>query len=309
MNASSVPAISVLMPVYNCEPYLDEAIRSIRDQTFTDFEFVIVNDGSTDGSLDTIHRHAAEDPRIIVLDRPNGGIVDALNAGLAVCRGEFIARMDGDDVAMPTRFEQQLSAFSANPHLGLLGTCATTIDSRGEVVSAISYHSDHQHICLDLLSGHCALLHPTIIARREVFTTLSGYTSEYQYSEDLDLYIRAAQLYELANISNELLKYRRHAGSICAKVGAVQSLAVERVLNAAKARGQKVSNRTLAKAAETVSWRWANERQYTPACLAAARAFVRQPFSLIGPKAVARILRSIILNRGLSTETLLETKC
>ncbi|MEO1235937.1 MAG: glycosyltransferase family 2 protein, partial [Planctomycetota bacterium] len=124
----TTPTISVLMPVYNCGVYLDAAVRSVRDQTWTDLELVAVNDGSTDGSLDVLQRHADEDERVVVIDQPNGGIVAALNAGLARCRGAFIARMDGDDVAYPHRLERQLAWMRAHPEAVAVGCQTRVID-------------------------------------------------------------------------------------------------------------------------------------------------------------------------------------
>ena len=128
MSQESRPVVSVLVPVYNCMPFLDKAIWSVRQQTFSEFECILVNDGSKDSSLQVMRQHALEDLRIIVVDKPNGGIVSALNAGLAECRGEFIARMDGDDLCLPDRFERQVAYLQQHREMGVVGGWAEVID-------------------------------------------------------------------------------------------------------------------------------------------------------------------------------------
>lgn len=215
---NGVPTISVLMPVYNCEPYLDEAIRSIRGQTFADFEFVIVNDGSTDGSLDTIRRHAAEDPRIVMLDRPNGGIVDALNAGLETCRGEFIARMDGDDVALQERFDVQIKFLDSNPGVVAVGTQFQMIDYQGCPLSKSSFPTEPDLVLDHLIRfAGVGLQHPTVMVRHDAIKAAGGYRQQYEYAEDTDLFYRLANYGGLANVSRCLLLYRQHSESICSK--------------------------------------------------------------------------------------------
>ena len=115
------PVISVVMPVYNAEEYLDEAIQSILDQTFIDFEFIIINDGSLDSSLEIIRQFERQDERILLLDKNNDGIVEALNFGLSIAKGKYIARMDSDDIAYPNRFEEKLKAFGDNPDVKRIG--------------------------------------------------------------------------------------------------------------------------------------------------------------------------------------------
>src|ERR1051325_1151561 len=112
---SRPPTVSVLLPVYNAERYLESALQSVLGQTFSDFEVIAVDDGSKDNSKKILERFAANDPRIRVISRPNTGIVGALNDGLAVARGEFIARMDADDVALPGRFQAQLDYLRGHP--------------------------------------------------------------------------------------------------------------------------------------------------------------------------------------------------
>jgi glycosyltransferase involved in cell wall biosynthesis len=124
----SEPAISVLMPVYNTERYVAEAVESILAQTFRNFEFLIIDDGSTDRSLSILKRYAERDPRIYLVSRPNTGYVIALNEMLAMARGEFIARIDADDIALPERFEVQVAYLREHPEVVCLGSKVQFID-------------------------------------------------------------------------------------------------------------------------------------------------------------------------------------
>src|SRR3954469_1098404 len=112
---AAAPAVSVIMPVYNARAYVAEAIDSVLAQTFGDFELILVDDGSTDGSLDILRGYEKRDPRVRVISRPNTGIVGALNDGLKLARGEFIARIDADDASLPNRFEKEIAFLRAHP--------------------------------------------------------------------------------------------------------------------------------------------------------------------------------------------------
>src|SRR5213082_3006291 len=128
------PVVSVLMPVYNAQRYLPAAVESILGQTFRDFEFIIIDDGSTDRSGEILRKFAAEDPRIKLISRPNTGYVVALNEALSCASGEFVARMDADDISLPTRFERQVAYLREHTDCVLVGTNVITMDSDGAMI-------------------------------------------------------------------------------------------------------------------------------------------------------------------------------
>ena len=231
------------MPVYNCGHYLDEAIRSIRDQTFTDFEFVIVNDGSTDDSLEVIERHAAEDSRIVVLDRPNGGIVDALNAGLAVCQGEYIARMDGDDISLPERLSVQLKFFEKNPQCVLVGSQVYTLNDKNGICGEMTHPLTSNDIIIHgLKQGGGPIIHPTFLMRVWAVKKIDGYRERMCLAEDLDLIFRLAEVGSVANVPEYLLMYRIHPEQTSHRYNYKQTLAViAAVEDAARRRNADVS--------------------------------------------------------------------
>ena len=207
-------SLSVLLPVHNCRRYLAAAIASISAQTHRDFEFLIVDDGSTDGSAAVIDRAAAYDPRIRVIRRPNTGIVGALNDGLAAATGEFIARMDGDDLAEPERFAAQLAYLTARPDCVAVGSAVWFIDPAGAVLDLYSPPLGHAAIEEQLLCGNGgALIHPALLLRRSAILAAGGYRREYDRAEDLDLFLRLTRQGTLANLAAPLLRYRLHAAS------------------------------------------------------------------------------------------------
>lgn len=211
---SRAPSISVVMPVYNAETFVREAVESILTQTFTDFELIAVNDGSTDGSLMILKEIASRDQRIVLLDRPHQGIVAALNAGIECARGEFIARMDADDVAMPERFALQYRRMIAEPKLGVLGSFARIIDKTGKVMRILVYPVTPKETAR-YLEYASPVAHPTVMIRKEALTKVKGYRAVVSYAEDYDLWLRISEIgYSIANLPMPLLNYRMHGMNV-----------------------------------------------------------------------------------------------
>lgn len=209
------PRISVVMPVYNAARYLQAAIDSILAQTFSDFELVAVDDGSTDNSHAILDSYAARDPRVRVLSRPNTGIVGALNDGLALARGEFLARMDADDIALPERFARQLAWFAERPDGVGVGSAFIYIDARGARLKWNPRQTDHTAIEQALLAGDGgAIIHPAAMFRRAAVDRVGRYRPLAQWIEDLDLYLRLARVGTLGNRPETLLLYRYHEQSV-----------------------------------------------------------------------------------------------
>ncbi|WP_082548560.1 glycosyltransferase family 2 protein [Variovorax sp. Root473] len=197
------PRVSVVIPTRNSEKYLKEALDSILGQTFTDFELLIVDDNSTDGTLDIIRGY--EDARITVLKGPGKGLAAALNFAYREARGEFIARMDADDIADLTRLGKQVAFL--DEHLDV-GVCGTKFQQFMDG-DAIHHHMEHVRYA-DMLMG-CYIGHPTAMLRRQLFVENNlFYDESMRFSEDYDLWTRAIQITKLANVQEVLLRYRRH---------------------------------------------------------------------------------------------------
>lgn len=205
--SSRGPGVSVLMPVYNGEAYLCEAIESILNQTFHNLEFIIINDGSTDGTAAILNDYREKDTRIRLYYQENQGIIRALNRGLELALGTYIARMDADDISVPHRLSRQVAFMESNPRVGV---CGTWVELIGSSSHRVKFSRDDATLRCKLLF-HNTLAHPSVILRREVFEQ-SGlcYNPEYTHSEDYDLWVQAARVTELANIPEVLLHYRVH---------------------------------------------------------------------------------------------------
>ncbi|HMO26053.1 MAG TPA: glycosyltransferase family 2 protein [Tepidisphaeraceae bacterium] len=215
LDPDRAPAISVLMCVYNGQEYLASAIESILRQTFRDFEFVIVDDGSTDRSKQIVERYAAEDLRIKLISRANTGLARALNDGLSACRGEFIARMDADDIALPVRFATQIAHLRAHSDCVIVGANVQLIDPNDLPIGLLEHRQSHEQIDAELLRGSGgALCHPVTMMRRAAVEQVGRYREHYNNSEDLDLFLRLAEVGRCANLPDVLLNYRRHLESV-----------------------------------------------------------------------------------------------
>lgn len=205
------PVVSVVLPVYNGAHYLAEAIESILLQTFHDFELIIINDGSTDKSLDIIKDYAMKHTVISVIDCENKGLVASLNEGIANAKGKYIARMDQDDISLPTRFEKQVVLFEQDKDLVLCGTWATIIDSDGKFIKNSNIKTKHKDIINDI--EHCKnpFFHPSVMFRKKdnVF-----YNETALYCEDYEMWLKYSTMGKLLNIPEYLLKYRIDFASI-----------------------------------------------------------------------------------------------
>lgn len=230
MTTTAAPAISVLMSVYNGAAFLDAAIRSIREQSFGDFEFLVANDGSTDASAAIIDRHAAEDPRLKIYHRTNHGLVASLNFLLAEARAPLAARMDADDIARPERFARQLAYLETHPDVIVLGTNTDEIDTENRIHPCDDFHPDDPEAMSALLMRQSALCHSSVMMRTRAIRALGGYRGAFRHCEDYDLWLRADEAGDLANLPDRLLIYRRSPGQI----STVHSL--EQTIGAAMAR-------------------------------------------------------------------------
>jgi glycosyltransferase involved in cell wall biosynthesis len=207
----SRPRVSVVMTVYNAERYLREAVESILNQTFGDFEFIVVNDGSTDGSRRILEEYARRDGRIRLVSRPNTGIVAAANEGIAAARGEYLARMDADDVSLPRRFEKQVAYLDAHPECVIVGSRVLSTDPHGIPVAPSEHALTHEEIDAQLMTatGGWALLQPATMMRLDAVRAVGGYRGKYNISEDHDLFLRLAERGKVANLPEVLFHYRR----------------------------------------------------------------------------------------------------
>jgi hypothetical protein len=208
----STPAVSVVMSVYNGGRHLPNAIESILNQSFNDFEFIIIDDGSTDDSPEALTYYSKRDSRVNVLRHDNRGLIDSLNRGCSLARGEYIARMDADDVAVTDRLLWQMQFMIANPRVAVLGGAAQFINDHGTILCNAQYPCDNKTIQSTLLHTN-VFWHPAVLMRKADFHRAGGYR-RIQDAEDYDLWLRMAEYGEMANLPQVILKYRVHLAQI-----------------------------------------------------------------------------------------------
>jgi len=220
MLKSSPPRISVIMPVFNSEKYLRVAIESILKQTFSDFEFIIIDDGSIDKSASIAEEYAAVDRRIgFKRNDTNKGITYSLNLGLELAQGELIARMDADDISFPERLAAQVSFLDTHSEIGVLGTSATLIDPKGNLGVTIKFPSDHIVLQWRLCFFQNPIIHPSVMMRKAIVETANGYDLRLNSSQDFNLWCRLSNVTRLANLGNTFLLLRKHEDSISSRKG------------------------------------------------------------------------------------------
>ena len=208
--------VSVVMAVFDGERYIREAIDSILGQSFRDFEFIIINDGSTDNTAGILQQYAQLDERLLVFQQENRGLIAALNRGCGQARGKYIARLDADDVSVPDRFEKQVDFLDRHPAVAVLGGAIKLINPKGALIGEWRYPVDDRQIKEELLRTNC-LCHPAIMMRKDAFDATEGYRRPFRHAEDYDLWLRMAERFELANLPDILLYYRVHAGQVSPK--------------------------------------------------------------------------------------------
>lgn len=209
------PKVSVIMACYNSATFLEEAIKSIMGQTFTDFEFIIVDDASTDGTSEIIRSYSTKDPRIVLrrLDI-NNGPANARNIAIDASRGKWIANLDSDDVALPNRLELQIAFAESNPDIVLLGAGCTEIDASGSSLKTFKYPLIHRQLVkrlerLGAFFPHSSCLYKTINLNR-----VGGFNTRFVRSQDTDLCLRLSEVGRIACLSQPLIKLRKHQASI-----------------------------------------------------------------------------------------------
>lgn len=231
-DAEIKPSVTVLMPVYNAESYVVAAIDSILAQTYRDFEFLIIDDGSTDQSAQIIRSY--DDSRIRYYpNKSNQGLVRTLNKGLDLAQGKYIARMDADDISLPHRLEKQVAFMESNPAVGV---CGAWVETFGEVEEIWRHPMAAEDIHAHLLF-HNPLAHPSVCLRRQTFIERGlRYDEKYPHAEDFQLWQRAADCFPIVNIGEVLLKYNFHPRSVSRANEEIQAHSLRQIDKEALAR-------------------------------------------------------------------------
>ena len=232
-----MPAVSVVMPVYDAAAYVARAVESILDQTLGDFEFLIYDDGSTDGSIQIVESYARRDPRIRHFRMRHAGYAVWLREGVSAANAPLIARMDADDVARRNRLERQVDFLARHPDCCVVGSRVLRIDPDGRPIREGDVPLEHDLIERALLAGRGeALPHPAALLRRAALLDAGSYRPEYEPAEDLELFLRLAERGRLANLPEVLLDYRQHVRKTSSRRGSEQRRMVARILREAHER-------------------------------------------------------------------------
>lgn len=210
MVTASDPVVSVLMPVYNGERFLESAVRSVLTQSYEPFELVVVDDGSTDGSSALLARLAAEDVRIRVHHQENRGHAGALNTALEFARGEFVAVLDCDDEALPGRLEAQVDALERDRMLVAIGGAAEFIREDGACFFVQAYPTTSEQVSSDLLTT-CPVLHSAMMMRRDAVMDIGAYRETLSLALDYDILLRLDERAGISNLDRPVVRYRIHA--------------------------------------------------------------------------------------------------
>lgn len=210
--------ISVVMSAYNCEKFLIESLDSLLQQSFSDFELIIFDDGSIDGTRNIIIDYAANDNRIIpIYNEKNMGLTVNLNRGIKLSRGTYIARMDADDISLPERFKKQVHFLENNPDIDLVGTYAIDIDDLGKGIHLRMMPQLHQDI-INLLPKANPITHSSVMFRKESFKKIGFYNESYNTTQDYEMWFRAAGIgLKFQNLNEVLLKYRMDSDYVSRK--------------------------------------------------------------------------------------------
>lgn len=216
-SGTETPLVSVVLPAYNAERYIELAVTSILQQTLVNIEVIIIDDNSTDKTLEITEHLSKNDARVkIIKNTVNEGIVCCLNKGIGIAQSNFIARMDADDISKKDRLSKQVEFLKKNPDIILLGTGVEVIDSKGKHLGFRQYPENNDEILI-MLKHKSPFAHPTVIFHKEHVIKTGGYREKYRTGQDYDLWARLQKEGKFANINEPLLKYRIHGEQVTHK--------------------------------------------------------------------------------------------
>ena len=201
------PLVSIILPSYNGERYIKEAIESVLNQSFGNFELILINDGSIDKTADILEEYKNKDSRIKTIHQENIGLAKSLNKGIRLAKGKYIARMDDDDLWLKEKLEKQIDFIEKNPEIGLLGTGCYEVTDKGKIIGKKIFPEKNQELQKDLIQYN-PFIHSSIMAKREVFDEVGLYDEKFRESEDYELWLRIAENYKIANLAEPLVTKR-----------------------------------------------------------------------------------------------------
>ena len=221
--------ITVLMSVYNGERFIKESILSVLNQSFTEFEFIIINDGSTDNSINIIREFSFIDKRIHIINKQNTGLTNSLNKGIEIANGKWIARVDDDDVCDSKRLEIQYSYAISKKSTVLIGSDFATIDEKGSQLKIYKYPSDHNQLKKLLLKKKFSFPHSSYFIETNSIKKINGYNERMKRSQDYDLCLRLSEIGQISSIKKPLVHIRIHKNQVSNEDNGMRQLVDTRV--------------------------------------------------------------------------------
>lgn len=207
------PLVSVVMSVYNGAKFIGKAVESILSQTLRPLELIVVDDGSTDETHEMIASYSAQDSRIKLIRKEHTGLVDSLNTACQLAKGDYVARLDADDIAIKSRLEKQVSYLFRCPKIHLLGGHVDCIDDWGHALFTMKWPSIEQGL-IDYMLLDCHISHTAVMFSRHTFSHLGGYRPMFMHAEDYDLFLRFGDNHGIDNLQEVVCQYRLHADQI-----------------------------------------------------------------------------------------------
>lgn len=232
-----LPVVSVVICIYNGEKYLQQAIDSVLEQSLTNFELLLIDDGSSDRSLEILREYEKKDNRCRVFTGPNQGLIGSRNMGIQHARAEYIALMDADDICMPERLATQLQYLQAHPRCVALGSRVLLVDPDNRPIMPLGVATAHEAIDAAYMAGRgAAIVNPSAMILKSAFVQVGMYQKDFVHAEDMDIFLRLAEVGELANLPEILLHYRQHPDSIGYKHAKTQHASAALAVSAAHIR-------------------------------------------------------------------------
>ena len=232
-----IPVVSVVTRAFNCQKYIAQAIESILDQTFQDFEMVIVDDASTDGTAAILKSYAQQDDRIRVFrNETNQGPVKTMNIGLKQARGEFVAVQDDDDLSLPHRLETEVSLLRAHPQIAMVGSGGIFVDEEGEELMVSTHEFKNSEEVKQYLRERCTFTHSSVMFRKRALEAIGWYDEFFLYSHDYDVYLRLAEKYDILYYEEPLAKRRALNTGISGRKALAQAVYAELARDRSKAK-------------------------------------------------------------------------
>ena len=213
---TGAPRVSVLLAVYNGDRHLEASLRSVLDQSFADFELIVVDDGSTDGTAEILAAIQRADSRVVVVRQPNRGLTASLIRAASMARAGYLARQDADDISPPERFRRQVEFLDAHPSIAAVGAWADIINESGAVIGALRPPAGPRAIEHGLLTLGTALIHGSMMMRKDAIAAVGGYREAFPVCQDYDLWLRLSARFEIDNLPEVLNQWRMVPGNVYA---------------------------------------------------------------------------------------------